>query len=59
MQLGVLCRCYPVGSNTRGANVTEAIGDQNMERNQVEGEDVEVCFIITYIQFCLSGMKVG
>ena len=48
-----------LAQNTRGANVTEEIGDQNMERNQVEGEDVEVCFIITYIQFCLLGMKVG
>ena len=33
---------------------TEEIDDQSMERNQVEGEDVEVCFKITCIQFCLS-----
>ena len=31
--------------NTR-ANVTEEIGDQSMERNQVQGDDLEVCFIL-------------
>ena len=31
--------------NTR-ANVTEEIGDQSMERNQVPGDDLEVCFIL-------------
>ena len=34
-----------LAQNTR-ANVTEEIGDQSMERNQVQGDDLEVCFIL-------------
>ena len=45
-----------LAQNTRGANVTEEIGDQNMERNQVEGEDDEVCFIITFSIYTLNDL---
>ena len=34
-----------LAQNTR-ANVTEEIDDQNMERNQLQGDDLEVCFIL-------------
>ena len=41
-----------MAQNTRGANVTEEIGDQQIEGNRVEEDDVEVCFKIIYIQLC-------